>query len=88
MTAPTSTCLASGCSTAAAPPDLMCAEHVSMVSAALRTSLIATRAPAGDASTEHLAYVRAAQAEIEHKQRRQQGRKRSPPAKPVQLALF
>jgi hypothetical protein len=59
-----------------------------MVSAALRTSLRATWEAGGAPSAEHLAYVRAAQAEIEHKQKRQQGRKRRPTDKPVQLALF
>ena len=88
MTAPTRfTCVADECDVTVVRPTLMCAEHWGMVPAALQTSLTATYRPGqvdGTASTEHVAYLKAARAEIAHKQRRQ----RRGPSKPVQLPLF
>ncbi len=89
MTAPTRiTCVADECDVTLVRPTLMCAEHWGMVPAALQTSLTATYRPGqevdGTASTEYVAYLKAARAEIAHKQRRQ----RQGPRKPVQLSLF
>ena len=86
MTAPT--CVADECDVTVVRPTLMCAEHWGMVPAALQTSLTATYRPGqevdGTASTEHVAYLKAARAAIAHKQRRQ----RRGSSKPVQLPLF
>lgn len=89
MTAPTGfTCAADECDVTVVRPTLMCDEHWGMVPAALQTSLTATYRPGqevdGTASSEHVAYLKAARAEIVHKQRRQ----RRGPSKPVQLPLF
>ena len=87
-TPPPYPCLVDDCDATVLRPELMCPQHWTMIPAALQTSLMATYRPGqevdGDASTEHLAYVKAAKADIAHKQRRQ----RRGPRKPTQLALF
>jgi hypothetical protein len=64
-------CQAEKCPTAIGPGDVMCRSHWTMVPPSLRDSIIATRIPGGEPSKEHLAYLRAAVADVAHKEKRQ-----------------
>jgi hypothetical protein len=88
-------CQAEKCPTAIGPGDVMCRSHWTMVPPSLRDSIIATRIPGGEPSKEHLAYLRAAVADVAHKEKRQRKTPASAPGKPVakrgepvQLPLF
>lgn len=85
-------CNAQDCPTEVPAEMFMCPPHWSMVPAALRDSLKATvssgQAIDDNPAADHLAFAKAAIAEVAHKEARHRGRTTRTSKKPVQLALF